>query len=40
MVTSSLKSAILKEPALAKKAAFRLEFTKFFTNAAFMNIIK
>ena len=40
MVTSSLKSAILKEPALAKKAASDLEFTKFFTNAAFMNIIK
>jgi tetratricopeptide (TPR) repeat protein len=40
MATSSLKSAILKEPALAKKAASDLEFTKFFTNAAFMNIIK
>lgn len=40
MVTSSLKNAILKEPALAKKAASDLEFTKFFTNAAFMNIIK
>ena len=40
MVTSSLKSAIAKEPALAKKAATDLEFSKFFTNADFMSIIK
>ena len=40
MVTSSLKSAIAKEPALAKKAATDLEFSKFFTNADFKSIIK
>ena len=40
MVTSSLKSAVAKEPALAKKAATDLEFSKFFTNADFMSIIK
>lgn len=40
MVTSSLKSAIAKEPSLAKKAATDLEFAKFFTNADFMSIIK
>ena len=40
MVTSSLKNAIAKEPALAKKAASDLEFAKYFTNTDFMNIIK
>ena len=40
MVTSSLKSAVAKEPALAKKAATDLEFAKFFTNADFMSIAK
>ena len=40
MVTSILKSAVAKEPALAKKAATDLEFSKFFTNADFMSIIK
>ena len=40
MVTSSLKSAVAKDPSLAKKAATDLEFAKFFTNADFMNIIK
>ena len=40
MVTSSLKSAIAKDPVLAKKAASDLEFSKYFTNADFMNIIK
>ena len=40
MVTSSLKTAIAKNPALAKKAASDLEFSKYFTNADFMNIIK
>lgn len=40
MVTSSLKSAIAKNPVLAKKAASDLEFSKYFTNADFMNIIK
>ena len=40
MVTGSLKSAIAKEPALAKKAATDLEFAKFFTNADFMSIVK
>ena len=40
MVTSSLKSAVAKDPSLAKKAATDLEFAKFFTNADFMNIVK
>ena len=40
MVTSSLKSAVAKDPSLAKKAASDLEFAKYFTNADFMNIIK
>lgn len=40
MVTSSLKSAVAKEPTLAKKAASDLEFAKYFTDADFMNIIK
>ncbi|WP_200832849.1 tetratricopeptide repeat protein [Bacteroides faecalis] len=40
MVISSLKSAVAKEPALAKKAATDLEFAKFFTNADFMSIAK
>ncbi|MDO3390429.1 tetratricopeptide repeat protein [Bacteroides sp. ET489] len=40
MVTSSLKNAVAKNPALAKKAASDLEFAKYFTNADFMNIIK
>ncbi|NCC10754.1 MAG: tetratricopeptide repeat protein [Bacteroidia bacterium] len=40
MVTSSLKSAVAKNASLAKKAATDLEFSKYFTNAEFMNIIK
>ena len=40
MVTSSLKSAVAKDPSLAKKAATDLEFAKYFTNADFMNIVK
>ena len=40
MVTSSLKNARPKEPALAKKATSDLEFAKYFTNNDFMNIIK
>ena len=40
MVTSSLKTAIAKNPTLAKKAASDLEFSKYFTSADFMNIIK
>ncbi len=40
MVISSLKNAIVKEPALAKKAASDLEFTKFFTTPSFMDILK
>lgn len=40
MVTSSLKSAVAKNPALAKKAANDLEFSKYFTNAEFMSIVK
>ena len=38
MVTSSLKSAVAKDPSLAKKAATDLEFAKYFTNADFMSI--
>ena len=40
MVTSSLKSAVAKDPSLAKKAATDLEFAKDFTNADFMSIAK
>ncbi|WP_221657393.1 hypothetical protein [Bacteroides salyersiae] len=40
MLTSSLKNAIAKDSSLAKKAATDLEFAKYFTNSAFMNIIK
>lgn len=40
MVTSSLKKAVAKDPTLAKKAASDLEFTKYFTNADFISIIK
>ena len=40
MVTSSLKSAVAKDHALAKKAATDLEFAKYFTNADFMSIVK
>ena len=40
MVTSSLKSAVAKDPSLAKKAATDLEFAKYFTNADFMGIAK
>lgn len=40
MLTSSLKSAIAKNSALAKKAANDLEFSKYFTNADFMSIVK
>lgn len=40
MVTESLKSAIAKDSSLAKKAANDLEFAKYFTNAAFTNIVK
>lgn len=40
MVTSSLKSAIAKKPALAKKAASDLEFAKYFTNSDFMDILR
>lgn len=40
MVTSSLKSAIAKKPALAKKAASDLEFAKYFTNSDFMSILR
>lgn len=40
MVTSNLKSAVAKDPALAKKAANDLEFSKYFTNAEFMSIVK
>ena len=35
MLTSSLKSAGAKNPALAKKAATDLEFAKYYTNAQF-----
>ena len=40
MVTSSLKSAVAKDPSLAKKAATDLEFAKYFTNADFISIAK
>ena len=40
MVTSSLKSAVAKDPSLAKKSATDLEFAKYFTNADFMSIAK
>ena len=40
MLTSSLKSAVAKNPALAKKAATDLEFAKYYTNADFMSIVK
>ncbi len=40
MVTSSLKSAIAKDPSLAKKAASDLEFSKYFTDASFMSLLK
>ena len=40
MVTENLKKAVAKDSSLAKKAASDLEFSKYFTNADFMNIIK
>ena len=40
MVTSSLKSAVAKDPSLAKKAATDLEFANYFTNTDFMSIAK
>lgn len=40
MVTGSLKSAIAKDPSLAKKAATDLEFAKYFTNSAFMSLVR
>ena len=40
MVTSSLKSAVAKDPSLAKKAATDLEFAKYFTNTDLMSIAK
>ena len=40
MVTDNLKKAVAKDSSLAKKAASDLEFSKYFTNADFMNIIK
>lgn len=40
MVMSNLKNAIAKNPKLAKKAATDLEFSKYFTNADFMSIVK
>ena len=40
MLTSSLKSAVAKDSSLDKKAATDLEFSKYFVNSDFMNIIK
>ena len=40
MVISNLKNAIAKDATLAKKAATDLEFSKYFTNADFMSIVK
>ncbi|MBQ8673231.1 MAG: hypothetical protein IJ511_04160 [Bacteroides sp.] len=39
-VISCLKSAISKDSSLAKKAAADLEFTKYFTSAEFLSLIK
>lgn len=40
MVIDNLTKAIAKDKSLAKKAATDLEFSKYFTDAAFANIIK
>ena len=40
MVMDNLKKAVAKDSSLSKKAASDLEFSKYFTNADFMNIIK
>ena len=40
MVMDNLKKAVAKDSTLAKKAASDLEFSKYFTNADFMSIIK
>ncbi len=40
MVMSNLKNAIAKDAKLAKKAATDLEFSKYFTSADFMSIVK
>ncbi|EJX03996.1 tetratricopeptide repeat protein [gut metagenome] len=40
MVISNLKNAIAKDATLAKKAATDLEFSKYFTSADFMNVVK
>ena len=40
MVMGNLKNAIAKDAKLAKKAATDLEFSKYFTNADFMSIVK
>lgn len=40
MVTGNLAKAVAKNPALAKKAATDLEFSRYFTSSEFMNIIK
>ena len=40
MVINNLKSAIAKDPSIAKKAATDLEFAKYATNSSFTNLIK
>ena len=40
MVISNLKKAIALDSTLAKKAATDLEFAKYFTNSAFMGLVK
>lgn len=40
MVINSMKAAVAKDARLAKKAVNDLEFAKFFTDAAFMSILK
>ncbi|MCD8184094.1 MAG: tetratricopeptide repeat protein [Bacteroides sp.] len=40
MVNDNLKKAVAKDSSLTKKAASDLEFSKYFTSADFMNIIK
>ena len=39
MMTENLKLAIQANPALAKKAASDLEFSRYFTNPTFVSII-
>ena len=40
MIISNLKSAIAKDPSIAKKAATDLEFAKYATNSSFIDLLK